>query len=62
MTMHQAGRVKSHTVLNILQLLSLVEILKGSLQGLKTLLIMEGLSPLLLAQKVIICLMITVVS
>ncbi len=47
-----SGRIKSYCVHSILQLVAVIEFLKGSLQGEKCLLIVEGLSPLILAQKV----------
>jgi hypothetical protein len=50
--MNSTGRIKSCVVENILQLLSLSEYLKSTLNNEKTLLIMEGLNPIFQSQKV----------
>lgn len=50
--MHLDGRVKSIVVQNLLQLLAAAEFLRSSLASEKTLLLLDGLSTLLLAQKV----------
>ena len=49
--LHQADRVKAFTIHNILQLYAIVELLRTSIRQEKVLMLCEGLTPVLLAQK-----------